>query len=215
MALHHFTDEHYAHLLARHYHVCDLNGGVQKITDIIAFVKTFHRDVRTAWHTFRNTVGADHDVREHVGLMADIYREYLGDYVDGEAIIPSRHSFLKNGRAYHFSFYWTIRRVDGQMATDVFKALEWHFSVIERVWRYKRKRASRTSKRCVYGGYRQLNTADEKRQAASHAAEYGEGMVRPSRRASALPSNWDDMYWQQHRCWKAQRRTKKQWQRHR
>lgn len=216
MALHHFTDEHYTHLLARHYHVCGLNGDVEKITDLVAFVKTLHRDVKTAWHIFRNTIGADHDVREHVGLMADIYREYLADCVDGEAIIPSRHSYLKNGRAYHYSFYWALRRIDGRMAADAFKALEWHFTWVEGIYRYKRKQRNGTSKRrYVSGGYRQLNTGAEKRLAALHEAEYGKGMVRPARRARALPSNWDDFYWQQQRCWKAQRRTAKQWQRRR
>lgn len=66
----------------------------------------------------------------------------------------------------------------------------------------------------VRGWGRRPNTTQEIRMAEAHMDEYGENIVRGSRRPHSLPSSWSDLpisSWKSEKSWKHNSKRRKQW----
>lgn len=213
MTLDFLYDEKQRHLLSRHFVITGLNGEREIVRDIVSYVLSLEHNPWSAFRLFERAVGFSSDVIRLQGYTETYLLERFGNHHEWMAPHQESKYFIRDSKVFYYSTYWCITLLDGGNASALRDALRWYMEMHFPVRRKKSHLRGQRGRRYVSGGYRQLNTVNEKRQAVAHCQEYGEAMVRPSRRADALPSNWDDLYWAQQRCWKSQRKTRKQWQR--
>lgn len=214
MSLSFLQDEKHRHLLCRHYEISGLNGEREIVTDIVGYVLAFHRNPWHALSLFERAVGYRTSVeRVRPNLETFFLARYRNEH---EYLAPQAdaHYFIKNEQVFYYPYYWVVTLLDGKMVKGIFDALRWYLSV-HLPPQSRKKRHQGSGRRYVSGSYRRPATTAERRAADAHAQEYGEGVVRPIRRQGALPTVCDRLYWKQQRCWKAQRKTAKQYQRQR
>lgn len=201
-------------ILSRHYKMRVLTGEHYRITDIIAYIKSLDKNTRRALQLFKNEVGSNFELNHYMtsGVFYDIRFERVASRVNTGPVQHDRFFLSNEGKLMSYHYFFMITRMDGSRATELFSAIDWHFSYVEPLAKKRRGVFNETSKRkCVYGGYRHPLTTQERRYAAMHCEEYGEGIVRPARRANALPNVWDDIRAHAERSWKCQSKKRKQW----
>lgn len=204
-------EERYTHLLHRHYVITDLLDRRHTVTDIVSYVLALARDPQRALALFERSVG----YRREVSRMRPCFEEFfIKRYRSAHEYFqpgPDQHYFIHNEQVFYYPYFWHIALLNGNPTGELRDALHWYITT--RMTPRKTKRYNYTRRRPVYGGYRSMRTLSEIKAAAAHCEEYGETIVRPARRAHALPTGWDDVRQQVQRCWKSQRKTPKQWQR--
>lgn len=205
-------DEQYRNLLSRHFFLEGLRGERRRITNLVEFVRGYHSNFYRALDLFGRQVACRHGVRQISEPFASIYRQQLQMLYDGNSPHPSRSEFLNGEHVYSYSSYWKLSFVDGSAPGGFLSALRWH--AFKHIAPQKKKKRNPASTRSyVYGSYRRISTFPERRDTEAHCAEYGNEIVRGARRSRNIPDAWDDLYWNQQKCWKEQRKTNKQWQR--
>lgn len=197
--------DRYRHLLSRKYLLKGVMGEVIEINNIVAFVKERGCGTAIYFNRFWSDIGFDHGLKEAEETMFGSFSFY-GNRLMRPMVI--------NGRKYVYKYYWKIELAKGSTPGYLRDALLWHFSNFEKDFWKKRKKPNLTSrKKPAWGWLRSISTTQERRMAALHQAEHGDEMVRPARRFKALPNSWDDYWAHNQKCWKRQRKVRKQWQR--